>query len=482
MCRLKQLINTKSCCHRLTMPVLENGMENLVSFLKPIGVATEGLLLKGPNEGSMPSTTLISTLETNFFVSMAFQLRTTFDETMKLIKERLAYVAAMKDKQNNSGEQPKRGLRRLSLAGVKPRRQTGAYSKQVNDSDGNIVKPAHLTLTFRTLEERLRKLRLKAGRGDGNLTVTQHNTYRPGMDRPPSKRSMQPENSVETTKTNQVDHICVEMKSLHNTMFVILRNQDKENPPFRIQIRSINHIVFYRQRGCVGHLWNQLMPGECLPYSWVEPMKSKKLTVRVAAKTQDVFEVDCQASSQHDSISDIDAEYDLDTDVATSADQEKHSARAARLKQALADQFVDTEERGGYGPSITVRLEEIGYRNFLPVPSKESGRHSLKRRKYLNCEVDTDGGTRLLVVSDDSGSDDERSMLNRHLETLRKQISYEQQRAAGLYSLRYALSQKLHDDTAKQKRSAVGESSDESVEGKSHAQAERDAVIETEVK
>jgi len=230
-------------------------------------------------------------------------------------------------------------------------------------------------------------------------------------------------------------------------MFVVIREQDKENPLFRIQNRSINHIVFYRQRGCDGHPWNHLMPGESKPYSWEEPMKSKKLSVRVAAKSQDIFKPDDMAGSQCETVSDVesnDFDFDRDNDTVILIDQDKHTARASRLRQAFAHQYVNTEERGGYGPSISVRLEEIGFRSLLPIQSKEAG----KARQFLNCEVDTDGGTRLLVVSDDSGSMDERRMLNKHLDTLKKQVTYEQDRIAELNSLKFVLSQSSIDEDA----------------------------------
>lgn len=349
-------------------------------------------------------------------------LKMSFAETMKLIKDRLAYVAAVRRQQKSAAKQPKRGLRRLSLAGPS-RRLSAAFSRQGSAEEGNVAKPAHLTLTFRTFEERLRKLRLRAGNGEGNLNLN----------------LAQRRASGGLIEHEYLDGISVEMKSWHNTMFVVIREQDKENPLFRIQNRSINHIVFYRQRGCDGHPWNHLMPGESKPYSWEEPMKSKKLSVRVAAKSQDIFKPDDIAGSS-EALSDVesgDFDFDRDNDTVTQIDQDKHTGRASRLRQAFAHQYVNTEEQGGYGPSISVRLEEIGFRSLLPTQSKEVG----KARQFLNCEVDTDGGTRLLVLSDDSGSMDERRMLNKHLDTLKKQMTYEHDRIAELNSLKFVLSQ-----------------------------------------
>lgn len=344
-------------------------------------------------------------------------LRMSFAETMKLIKERLTYVASVRRQQQNAEKQPKRGLRRLSLGGPS-RRFSASFFKQSSLEEVSDAKPAYLTLTFRTFEERLRKLRLKAGTGEGNLNLNLAQRRVSG--------------GIPHAK---IDGISVEMKSWHNTIFVVIREQDQDNPLFRIQNRSINHILFYRQRGCDGHPWNHLMPGESKPYSWEEPMKSKKLSVRVAAKSQDIFKLDGMAGSQ-DAFSEEDSDADRDSD-APGGDGDKNGGRGARVRQAFAQQFVDTEERGGYGPSISVRLEEIGYRSLLPVQGKEAGRS----RKFLNCEVDTDGGTRLLVVSDDSSAVDERLMLKRHLDTLKKQIIYEQDRIASLNSHKFLVAQ-----------------------------------------
>ena len=392
--------------------------------------------------------------------------RMSFGEAMKLLKERLAYVSMMKNQEPNAIEQQpsKRGFKRLSIS-MNIRRPTQSYGKGTNDEDPTLTKSAHMTLTFRTLEERLRKLRLKAGRDNWN-TSSQEGALGRGEEKPESQKFVQrgmerlgsqkslsksPTKARETTTTQVVGDINVEMKSLHNTMFVILRNQNVENPPFRIQNRSINYIVFFRQRGCEGHPWNFVKPGESLPYAWEEPMKTKKLTVRVAASSQDAFKTDCQNSSQNGSLSNLDVlDLNPESDVnASTMDQEKRKARTARLRQSLAYQFVDTEERGGFGPSITVRLEEIGFRNFLPVPSKDGARSQRKMRDHLNCEVDTNGGTRLLVVSDDTGSEDERSMLTRHLQTLRKEISHEQERTSDLHSLRYLLSKPTDFDDSR---------------------------------
>jgi hypothetical protein len=401
--------------------------------------------------------------------------RMTFAETMKLLKERLNHVAALYSQQlqQKAEDQPKKGLRRLSLTVI--RRGTPGYSKPNDGSEAMGPKATHLTLTFRTLEERLRKLRVKAGReGSGPASkFVRHASQRHIQN--PTERS--PGNSTEGALVSTVGDISVEMKSLHNTMFVILRPQDKENPPFCIQNRSINYTVFYRQRGCDGHPWNHLKPGESRPYAWEEPMKSKKLTVRVAAHSQEFARND--ASSHLDSASENGTDINDSDTNATTADLEKRSIRTAKLKQALAYQFVDGEERGEYGSSVTVRLEEIGFKNFLPLPAKDSPRNSQDRRKFLNCEVDTDGGTRLLIISDETESEDDRGVLNKHVQTLKKQITHEETRLANLQILRHALDEAPDEAFIKPREESFSRDPD-SKEAKFESSKERDVAVEND--
>ena len=375
-------------------------------------------------------------------------VRMSFTDAMKLLKERLTAVAAAysNQQQRRAEEHPKRGQRRLSLIPTLMRRGSTGSTKQGDGDENSPPRPTHLSLTFRTLEERLRKVRVKAGREGGGhssfLTKTMSKRHLVD-DKPLSKRQiggLDDKGKPDLSTQDAPADINVEMKSMHNTMFVILRSQDADNPPFCIQNRSINYIIFYRQRGCDNHPWNRLKPGESQAYSWEEPMKSKKLTVRVASNSQDVARTNDPALSAQDSSSENGTDAN-DTSSFGTSDVEKRSMRTARLKQSLAYQFVDSEERGGYGASITVRLEEIGYKTFLPTPAKDSAFNGHTRRNFLNCEVDTDGGTRLLIISDDERSEDERGVLSKHVQTLEKQIAYEEERRKSLYELRFVLTQ-----------------------------------------
>jgi hypothetical protein len=396
----------------------------------------------------------------------------TFSETMKLLKERVSYVSMMRNQQG-ANEPQRKGLRKLSIGIVRNRKAS------MDNSQSSVDAKATLTLTFRTLEERLRKLRMKAGH---EIQPSSREGLSRGIDKVVSQRSLQVSDNDRRKgnhPSSEADgNIHVEMKSLHNTMFVVLKNEDTENPPFRIQNRSLNHVVFFRQRGCDGHPWNHLKPGDSMTYAWEEPMKNKKLTVRVAANTFDIHRLENQLESDDDSGSDANSQKsNQETDNAVSNEQEKRKDRAARLRQAFSYQFVDTEERGGFGPSVTVRLEEIGYKNILPLPSRapKQKQGSKKKREFLSCEVDTDGGTRLLVISDNGGADDDRGVLSKHLDVLRKQIAIEQDRSNALGGLKYLLNQRFDEDLPTSPEvSSLGENSKEELV--------RTSAVETDAK
>ncbi|KAL3925213.1 MAG: hypothetical protein SGILL_000560 [Bacillariaceae sp.] len=347
-------------------------------------------------------------------------LKMTFAEAMKIIKDRLGEIQAYQEREQADDMIPRRGIRRPSIG--------ASYLRKKQEPE---VKPASLALTFRTQEERLRKLRMKAGKGPGSFSMTLHSKSMEMKDGEGPDGSINPYGS-----SFKIDGVNVEMKSIHNTMFVILRDLDRENPMYRIQNRSMNYVVLYRQRHCEGHAWHVLLPGESLPYCWDEPMKSKKLTVRLVLKSASHTENDDDKPIEDEKLSD--AESASLSEEYLNLHEQRKSARSARLRQALAYQYVDNEERAGFGQSITVRLEEIGFQSLIPLPAVEIGK---TKKNFLNCEVDTDGETRLLIVSDDVGASNEARAINRNIDILNKQITYEEERLSGLQSLGHALSE-----------------------------------------
>ena len=350
-------------------------------------------------------------------------LKMTFHEAMKTIKDVLSEFRAYRERieQKESGGElsnPQRVLRRLSL--VPKRKQSTATESGEED-----IEPVHLTLTFRTQEERLRKLRIKAIKTKSSfLQASQH-----------------AEKQNEDSNLEPIDALTVETKALHNTMFVIIRGDDKENPPYKIQNRSSKYFLFFRQRNCEDHDWNILMPGESTSYTWEEPMKSKKLTVRIAV---DRHETPKEVNNDELSTSESDLTNEENSIQMVPEDKSANAVRADRLRQILAYQYVDNEERGGFGLPTTVRLEEIGFKSLLPVPSFLEALN--EKMKYLHCEVDTDGGTRLLIITEFTGESDDRKMMNQNIESLQKQILNEEERCGALQNLKHVLTQPIEEE------------------------------------
>ena len=350
-------------------------------------------------------------------------LKMTFHEAMKTIKDVLSEFRAYRERieQKESGGElsnPQRVLRRLSL--VPKRKQSTATESGEED-----IEPVHLTLTFRTQEERLRKLRIKAIKTKSSfLQASQH-----------------AEKQNEDSNLEPIDALTVETKALHNTMFVIIRGDDKENPPYKIQNRSSKYFLFFRQRNCEDHDWNILMPGESTSYTWEEPMKSKKLTVRIAV---DRHETPKELNNDELSIGESDLTNEENSIQMVPEDKSANAVRADRLRQILAYQYVDNEERGGFGLPTTVRLEEIGFQSLLPVPSFMEALN--EKMKYLHCEVDTDGGTRLLIITEFTGESDDRKMMNQNIESLQKQILNEEERCGALQNLKHVLTQPIEEE------------------------------------
>ncbi|CAB9515429.1 Putative vacuolar protein sorting-associated protein [Seminavis robusta] len=345
--------------------------------------------------------------------------RLSFEETMKLLKQRLAQVSSSSSTKAKMSDNSK-WMDRSS--GFLRRRQSEQEEERTESTQDRLI------LTFRTLEERLRRLRMKAARNSGVSNVGRTNHGGPGGGDSVSQPGAPMFNRA-------LGGLRVEMKPLHHSMFVVLRRQDPTNPPFRIENRSMNHTIFYRQRGCESHNWNSLRPGQTQAYSWEEPMRPKRLVVRAA---RDGLSLGRPESEPPDDAS----IRSFTSEGAGSREIEQRTARSSKLRQALSYQYVEDEEQGRFGAATIVKLEEIGYRGILMCPvGMTEDQDARRRRVHLNVEVETDGATRIMVISDDTSQarDDEVAVMNRRLESLKRQLNEEESRLANLAALRYLL-------------------------------------------
>lgn len=356
----------------------------------------------------------------------------TFSETMKILKERIAYVSI-------NGRRDKSKHRSIKMNPFGRSMLAHGTASDAGVAVGSSSLRSKVTLTFRTLEERLRRVRLKALNARHVSASKQHailQSDEPAMnsaDESGSLRSDRAENDIDAQQSSTA--VKVEMRALHHSAFIVVRPTDLENPPFRIENRALEHVVFFRQRGCNSYPWNQVKPGESVSYSWEEPMRAKKLTVRVG---QSAFHLRKHGGGTNISTSnhgDVDDPTQLEGGMGVT---ERKSLRAKRLKQLLSAQNVNDEEQGGLGASRSIKLEVIGFKDRLPCPQdagRDVGGSSSVNEGYLNCQVDTDGLTRVLIIAD-KANEDERTDMRNHISVLQRQIREEEKRKARILELR----------------------------------------------
>lgn len=347
--------------------------------------------------------------------------RMSFAETMKLLKQRVTQVAIAATNASRPGLKDTSKVMSSSSNWISLRRR---MSESETDNTSYVLSD-RLVLTFRTLEERLRRLRMKAAKHSGIHAGKLGSCL--GAADTASQASEQIDNAADLT----FNGVRVEMKPLHHSMFVVLKRQDPENPPFRIENRSMNHTIFYRQRGCESHPWNHLKPGQSEAYSWEEPMRQKRLAIRASRDGLFLSRTESEGAEESDGGS-------TRSDTA-GRDLEHRAARSATMRQILTfHQYIEDEEQGRFGTATIVKLEEIGFRGVLSCPVSPNN-DSDSRKTRLNVEVETDGATRILVVSDEIIRDDEVSIMNKRMEALKRQMREEEGRVDNLKALRYLL-------------------------------------------
>lgn len=105
-------------------------------------------------------------------------------------------------------------------------------------------------------------------------------------------------------------------------------------------------------------------------------------------------------------------------------------------------QFIENEEQGHFGASKTVKLEEIGYMDRLPCPV----RGNKGKESSVFCQVETEGSTRVLIVSDECAvNHNDETLVRCHLSNIRREISEEERRRAKVDSINKAVKQLLED-------------------------------------
>ena len=387
----------------------------------------------------------------------------TFQETMKVLKEKLAFMSV--DRKN-----AKPRLRASTMMLRRSKRSSG-IDFVLDSSSTSRIK---VVLTFRTLEERLRRVRIKAlkarrvnaARQQDDSTYHDEN-LEPEPDESPERLYSKGE-SFDPSLRSSSTAIQVDMRMLQNTAFVLVRQPDLENPPFRIENRAMDRVVFFRQRSCSSYPWNQVMPGESLAYTWEEPLRAKKLVVRVGPSNAVVPVEHGGADNMRKSTSASVAAAGCPEGEMNDDDHERKRSRAKRLKHLLSAQYVKNEEEGGLGSSVTVKLEVIGFTEILPCPKPSNGAagSTSSEEDFLNCYVDTDGITRVLIITDRKANEDERTDIKNHLTVLQQQIQQEEARTVRIRELQTTIGEEAGSDPSR--TSVVESQEDDSVSIANH--------------
>ena len=312
----------------------------------------------------------------------------SFDEAMEYLKMRLAAVAAIGDNQPS--------IRPLQLM---KKTKRGPQVQQKNAS-ADFSRGCVISLTFLTLEERMRRLRRGAIVGRSNAKASE------------SKRMLELKDDAPSKQQKELPRdLLVDMKFLFQSVFIFVREPDQTNPPHKIINRSLHWDIYYRQRACDSHPWKCLSPGESAAYTWEEPMKPKKLSVRAGV-----------------------GEW-IDSGLRK---RKKHNRNGRPI---FSFQFIENEEQGHFGAPKTVKLEEIGFSDRLPCPSNyDKGQNAIDNRaeSTLHCYVDTEGATRVLIISDEAHGThtDDETLIRRHLSDIRKDLCEEEKRRAKIEAIK----------------------------------------------
>jgi hypothetical protein len=337
--------------------------------------------------------------------------RMTFAEAMNMLRTRLTEVTMRRP------VEPRRTARRGSLSFI-PLMGFPRANQSLTDEPIQDVEP--LVLIFRTVEERLRRVRLKAARSNAVKSAERHEPAVTGH----ANASPGDSSGTLASPPQPLEYFTAELKTLHHCMFLVIREAD--NIPYRVQNRTINSTIYYRQKGCSAHPWQILKPGQSDSYCWEEPMRPKRLTVRAAIES--AFVDTSERVELVDSVLE-----DIKTMAGKFSERERSVARPAK---SVLFRKVKDEEDAVFSPSINVRLEEIGLREFLRHPGTIQGDYA----KYLELEVDVSGSTRQLVVSDVSNEGDEEQMV-RYLSFLEKKCAEEELRKKELRTVKVFLGQ-----------------------------------------
>jgi hypothetical protein len=301
--------------------------------------------------------------------------RHTFAETMEILRFRLNEL--------RSQDIGRAVRRRASL------RLGGTMAARESQNMRSTCRP--LELVFRTMEESVRRVRMKASQASA---ITNASTTSLPLLIDSTKNE-----GAQSVPDAPITYARVELKNIHHMMFVVLRPED--SPPFSIRNQTFTTTIYFRQKSCTSHSWYSLKPGESCSYAWQEPLKPRRLSVRVAPALSYRFD-----------------------------EKDHEKGKSSEQNNTVNNKAIKNEEDAFFSQTISVQLEEIGSHDILHWQDKR-----LRSPRMLEFEVDVIGITRVLVARDFFQEGDPQLLRKDCMVLLEEAIEEESKRSLSLVAL-----------------------------------------------
>ena len=307
-----------------------------------------------------------------------------FDESIDMLKRHLLELSSRRKGDGNIGTPVKQG--RNSVV-----RKSLRYQRE-KDQPQQVSAVASVVLTFRTVEERIRHVMIKAATTD--TTNYQSLEY--------SDTGNASNVSRNGDKNESGFFIKAELKNYprsHLGLFLVLR--EESTAPYELLNQSVMYTIYFRQRECSHLKWQSLKPGESRRYAWDEPLKPKKLIVRV--DSQNVF---------------------------------AHKGNSSISFQASDASIPLRSEEDVYYPKVAlVPLDEVGYHELLSLHDSTVKNGNLNLPFCcLQFDVDVSRNYRVLVVRD-VPSVESHNQMTLWLGEFNEQLQHEEKRRKDLHQI-----------------------------------------------
>eukprot|EP01035_Chromulina_nebulosa_P017521 gene17521-23082_t len=170
-----------------------------------------------------------------------------------------------------------------------------------------LKEPGGCEVKFRTVEEKIKKIRDRAIRTKKQISVIDNTitaetkvsdiipnnslpstfinaltSKRPASNSVLSTESNDPIVHISTSANNYSDDIAVriDIKTCEAFSAIIVSPvNDKSTSEYRVDNMSVSHLIYYKQKGITGNTWSCIAPGYSTSFIWEDPFKPHRLLV-----------------------------------------------------------------------------------------------------------------------------------------------------------------------------------------------------------